>query len=64
MDAWSEVGPASNLNLKGKRGEKMKFSPIFGNSGSGLSWREKREKLLLLSMIYKDRVVEIRRAKI
>ena len=25
MDAWSKVGPESNLNLKGKRGEKMGF---------------------------------------
>ena len=63
MDAWSEVGPASNLNLKGKRGEKMTFSPIFGNSGSGWSWREKGEKLLL-STIYEDRVVGIRQVKI
>ena len=29
VDEWREVGPASNLNFKGKRGEKMGFSPIF-----------------------------------
>ena len=29
MDAWCEVGPTSNLNLKGKIGENMGFSPSF-----------------------------------
>ena len=29
MDAWSKVGPASNLNLKGKRGENIRFFSPF-----------------------------------
>ena len=38
MDAWSEVGPTSNLNLKGKRGENIRFYPHFWPfSDSGLS---------------------------
>ena len=44
MDAWREVGPVSNLNLKGKIGEKMGFSPIFyGKTSSGWVERERRE---------------------
>ena len=45
MDAWSEVGPVSNLNLNGKKKGKEKkeshFLPIFG-SGCELE-RERRE---------------------
>ena len=45
MDAWSEVGPSSNLNLngekKGKREENSHFLPFFG-SGRELE-RERRE---------------------
>ena len=41
--AWSEVGPASNLNLKGKRGENIKiFSPFWQFSAAGVS-RERNE---------------------
>ena len=44
MDSWSEVDPVSNLNLKGKRGEKTTFSPIFGNFGHWVELkREMRE---------------------
>ena len=49
MDAWSEVGPTSNLNLnmtkkKGKEKKKMTFSPHFGNFGQGVELkREMRE---------------------
>ena len=48
MDAWSEVGPASNLNLNGTKKLKEKrrrtFSPHFGNFGQGIELeREKRE---------------------
>ena len=63
MDAWSKVGPASNLNLKGKRGEKMGFFLQFlANSGSGYRSeleREIRKNFHLLSTIYGDRVVGI-----
>ena len=42
MDAWSEVDPTSNLNLKrGKEKKNQIFSPIFGN-GRELE-REMRE---------------------
>ena len=44
MDAWSEAGLASNLNLNEKKREKRRkitFSPIFGN-GRELE-RERRE---------------------
>ena len=70
MDEWSEVGLASNLNLngikkKGKGEENITFSPHFWQVRTvGVSYREKGEKLLLLSMIYRDRVVGIRLAKI
>ena len=38
MDVWSEVGPASNLNLKGKIGENIKiFSPFWQFSAVGVS---------------------------
>ena len=51
MKAWREVGLGlvSNLNLKGKRGEKMGFSPLFflAKPAVGVS-RERGEKLLLL----------------
>ena len=46
MNAWSEVGPASNLNLKEKKGEKMRFSPIFWQFRQWLELeREMRETL-------------------
>ena len=64
MDVWREVGPASNLNLKGKRGEKMGFSPIFLAKPTVGVYRERGEKLLIVSTIYGDRVVGIHRAKI
>ena len=48
MDAWSEVGPASNLNLNGKKKRKREekyhifFSPFWAISDNGVRERKKR----------------------
>ena len=54
MDAWRKVGPASNLNLKGKRGENIRFfSPFWQFSAVGLSKeRSERNSSFLLCILY------------
>ena len=55
MDAWSEVGPTSNLNLNGKKGkreEKSHFLPFF-DSGRELE-REMRETLPFLYDLWRS----------
>ena len=61
MDAWCEVGPASNLNLKRKKKRNAHFG---GKNDSEERSEIEGENLHLLYTIYEDWVVGIRRAKI
>ena len=56
MEAWSEVGPASNLNLNGtKKKEKRRkkitfFLPILGNFGLWAWVKERKERNSFFSL--------------
>ena len=64
MEVWRKVGLTSNLCLKRQKKKRKKALFFLGKKGSEGRSEIEGENLHLLSTIYGDRVVGIRRAKI